>query len=147
MTKPSKPDDSKKPATPKPASRRDAHRAGETTPSSPPSRDDKQADLELFRQREPQPVLTTDQGIPIPHTDDSLKAGPRGPTLLEDFHLREKITRFDHERIPERVVHARGSGAHGHFTLTRSLKKYTTAKILTEVGVKTPLFTRFSTVA
>jgi catalase len=67
--------------------------------------------------------------------------------LLEDFVLREKITHFDHERIPERIVHARGSAAHGHFQLTKSLAKYTTAKILTEVGVKTPVFTRFSTVA
>src|SRR6188768_2641454 len=146
MTKPSKPDDSKKPATPKPASRRDAHRAGETTPSSPPSRDDKQADLELFRQREPQPVLTTDQGIPIPHTDDSLKAGPRGPTLLEDFHLREKITRFDHERIPERVVHARGSGAHGFFQVYESLEDITAAAFLTDTEARTPVFVRFSTV-
>src|SRR6188768_3680355 len=146
MTKPSKPDDSKKPATPKPASRRDAHRAGETTPSSPPSRDDKQADLELFRQREPQPVLTTDQGIPIPHTDDSLKVSARGPTLLEDFHFREKITRFDHERIPERVVHARGSGAHGYFQVYESLKDLTQARFLQDPSVKTPVFVRFSTV-
>jgi catalase len=71
----------------------------------------------------------------------------RGPTLLEDFILREKITHFDHERIPERIVHARGSAAHGFFELTHSLKQYTTAKVLTEVGVQTPVFTRFSTVA
>lgn len=62
--------------------------------------------------------------------------------FLEDFILREKITHFDHERIPERIVHARGTGVHGHFELTHSLKEYTTAKILTEVGEKTPLFTR-----
>ncbi|MEP6874360.1 MAG: catalase, partial [Burkholderiales bacterium] len=72
---------------------------------------------------------------------------PRGPTLLEDFILREKITHFDHERIPERIVHARGTAAHGYFELTTSLARYTRAKVLTEVGVKTPLFTRFSTVA
>ncbi|WP_116453710.1 catalase, partial [Blastococcus litoris] len=71
----------------------------------------------------------------------------RGPTLLEDFLLREKITHFDHERIPERIVHARGSAAHGFFELTTSLGKVTRAKILTEVGLKTPVFTRFSTVA
>ena len=72
---------------------------------------------------------------------------PRGPTLLEDFILREKITHFDHERIPERIVHARGTGAHGYFELTDSLAEYTTAKILTEVGEQTPVFARFSTVA
>jgi len=93
------------------------------------------------------PPLTTNQGIPIADNQNSLRASPRGPTLLEDFVLREKITHFDHERIPERIVHARGSAAHGHFELTKSLSKYTNAKILTEVGVKTPVFTRFSTVA
>jgi catalase len=93
------------------------------------------------------PPLTTNQGIPISDNQNSLRASPRGPTLLEDFVLREKITHFDHERIPERIVHARGSGMHGHFELTKSLAKYTTAKVLTEVGVKTPVFTRFSTVA
>ena len=93
------------------------------------------------------PPLTTNQGVPVSDDQNSLRPSPRGPTLLEDFILREKITHFDHERIPERIVHARGSAAHGYFELTHSLKKYTTAKILTEVGNKTPLFTRFSTVA
>ncbi len=93
------------------------------------------------------PPLTTNQGIPVPNNQTSLKAGARGPTLLEDFVLREKITHFDHERIPERIVHARGSAAHGVFELHTSLAKYTTARVLTEVGVKTPVFTRFSTVA
>ncbi|MFD1712783.1 catalase [Ottowia sp. GY511] len=93
------------------------------------------------------PVLTTQQGIPVPDNQNSLRATPRGPTLLEDFILREKITHFDHERIPERIVHARGSAAHGTFELTESLAEFTTARILTEVGVKTPVFTRFSTVA
>jgi len=93
------------------------------------------------------PALTTNHGVPIADNQNSLRANPRGPTLLEDFVLREKISHFDHERIPERIVHARGSGAHGHFELTQSLAKYTRAKVLTEVGVKTPLFTRFSTVA
>ena len=92
-------------------------------------------------------ALTTNQGIPISDNQNSLKANPKGPTLLEDFVLREKITHFDHERIPERIVHARASGAHGFFELTQSLKPYTTAKILTEVGERTPLFTRISTVA
>jgi catalase len=93
------------------------------------------------------PPMTTNQGVPVSDDQNSLRPSPRGPTLLEDFILREKITHFDHERIPERIVHARGSAAHGYFELTRSLKKHTTAKILTEVGKKTPLFTRFSTVA
>ncbi|MBC8058357.1 MAG: catalase [Rhizobiales bacterium] len=93
------------------------------------------------------PELTTNQGLPVSDNQNSLKANPRGPTLLEDFILREKITHFDHERIPERIVHARGSAAHGYFELTESLSKYTRAKVLTEVGVKTPVFTRFSTVA
>ena len=93
------------------------------------------------------PALTTNQGVALSDNQNSLRANPRGPTLLEDFILREKITHFDHERIPERIVHARATGAHGFFELTASLKKYTTAKILTEVGEKTPLFTRISTVA
>ncbi|MGP4714762.1 MULTISPECIES: catalase [unclassified Psychrobacter] len=92
-------------------------------------------------------ALTTQQGVVIADNQNSLKAGARGPTLLEDFVLREKINHFDHERIPERVVHARGSAAHGYFELTESLEEYTTAKILTETGKQTPLFTRFSTVA
>jgi len=93
------------------------------------------------------PPLTTNQGLPLADNQNSLKATPRGPTLLEDFILREKITHFDHERIPERIVHARGTGVHGYFELTHSLERYTRARILTEVGVKTPLFARFSTVA
>ncbi len=95
-------------------------------------------------------LLTTQQGVVIADNQNSLKAGPPeslGPTLLEDFVLREKITHFDHERIPERVVHARGSAAHGYFELTESLEEYTTAKILTETGKQTPVFTRFSEVA
>ncbi|GKS75357.1 catalase [Acidovorax sp. SUPP950] len=93
------------------------------------------------------PVLTTQQGIPVGDNQNSLRSTPRGPTLLEDFILREKITHFDHERIPERIVHARGTAAHGFFELTESLSQYTTARILTEVGKQTPLFCRFSTVA
>ena len=93
------------------------------------------------------PLLTTNQGTPIADNQNSLRANPRGPTLLEDFILREKITHFDHERIPERVVHARGTGAHGFFELTSSLGKYTTAKVLTEIGERKPIFALFSTVA
>jgi catalase len=91
--------------------------------------------------------LTTNQGVPISDNQNSLRANPRGPTLLEDFILREKIMHFDHERIPERIVHARATAAHGFFELTRSLKRYTTARLLTEVGERTPVFTRLSTVA
>ena len=93
------------------------------------------------------PALTTNLGLPLSDNQNSLRANPRGPTLLEDFILREKITHFDHERIPERIVHARATGVHGFFELTASLKHYTTAKILTEVGEQTPVFTRISTVA
>ncbi|MDX9971969.1 MAG: catalase [FCB group bacterium] len=91
--------------------------------------------------------LTTNQGIPVSDNQNSLRSHPQGPTLLEDFVLREKITHFDHERIPERIVHARGTGVHGFFELTKSLEQYTTARILTEVGAQTPVFARFSTVA
>ena len=93
------------------------------------------------------PDLTTNQGLPIADNQNALKAHARGAVLLEDFILREKITHFDHERIPERVVHARGTGVHGFFELTHSLQQYTHANVLTEVGVKTPVFARFSTVA
>ena len=93
------------------------------------------------------PALTTNQGLALSDNQNSLRANPRGPTLLEDFILREKITHFDHERIPERIVHARATGVHGFFELTTSLKQYTAARILTEVGEKTPVFTRISTVA
>ena len=91
--------------------------------------------------------LTTNFGITLSDNQNSLKAGTRGPSLLEDFVLREKIHHFDHERIPERIVHARGSGAHGTFKLTKSLGQFSRAKILTEVGATTEVFTRFSTVA
>ena len=91
--------------------------------------------------------LTTNQGLKINDNNNSLKAGARGPTLLEDFILREKITHFDHERIPERIVHARGSGAHGIFKLYESLGKYTKADFLNDTSSETPVFVRFSTVA
>jgi catalase len=92
-------------------------------------------------------VLTTNQGVPISDNQNSLKAGLRGPTLLEDFVLREKITHFDHERIPERVVHARGSAAHGYFECFESLGHLTRASVFAERGKRTPVFVRFSTVA
>ena len=92
-------------------------------------------------------VLTTQQGVAVADDQNTLRVGPRGPALLEDFHFREKIFHFDHERIPERVVHARGYGVHGTFTLKESLAEFTTAKVLSEVDEKTPMFVRFSTVA
>ncbi|MFO0992938.1 MAG: catalase [Hyphomicrobiales bacterium] len=93
------------------------------------------------------PPLTTAQGIPVSDDYNSLKAGSRGPTLLEDSAFREKIFHFDHERIPERVVHARGYGAHGYFETYDSLAKYTKADIFQRAGERTPAFVRFSTVA
>ena len=93
------------------------------------------------------PGLTTQQGIPVADDQNSLKVGARGPTLLEDFHLREKIFHFDHERIPERVVHARGYGAHGYFENDKSLADLTRADLFQRPGEKTPAFVRFSTVA
>jgi catalase len=92
-------------------------------------------------------VLTTNQGLVISDDQNSLKAGGRGPALLEDFILREKITHFDHERIPERIVHARGSAAHGFFQPYKSMKHVTSAAFLADPKVKTPVFARFSTVA
>ena len=92
-------------------------------------------------------VMTTSQGIPVADDQNSLKQGARGPTLIEDAHFREKIFHFDHERIPERVVHARGYGAHGYFELTESLSDVTRADVLQRVGDRVPAFVRFSTVA
>jgi catalase len=92
-------------------------------------------------------MLTTNQGVPVADNQNSLKAGLRGPVLLEDFILREKITHFDHERIPERIVHARGSGAHGYFECYEPLTKHTKAAPFQEAGKITPVFVRFSTVA
>ncbi len=91
-------------------------------------------------------VLTTNQGMPVADNQSSLKAGLRGPVLLEDFVLREKITHFDHERIPERIVHARGSAAHGSFECYAPLGKHTRASLFAEAGKRTPVFVRFSTV-
>ncbi len=93
------------------------------------------------------PILTTQQGVPVADDQNSLRVGHRGPTTLEDFHLREKIFHFDHERIPERVVHARGFGAHGYFENYDSLSEITRADIFQRAGEKTPAFVRFSTVA
>jgi catalase len=93
------------------------------------------------------PTLTTQQGLPVSDDQNTLKLGTRGPSLLEDMHFREKIFHFDHERIPERVVHARGFGAHGYFETYESLADVTSADIFQRKGEKTPAFVRFSTVA
>ena len=107
----------------------------------------KSADLERNAERAADEFLTTNQGLRINDDQNSLKLGERGPSLLEDFQLREKITHFDHERIPERVVHARGSAAHGVFRVYKSLAPLTRAKFLQDPDVETPVFVRFSTVA
>src|SRR6187402_2866305 len=91
--------------------------------------------------------LTTNHGVKVNDDQNSLKAGSRGATLLEDFILREKITHFDHERIPERIVHARGAAAHGFFQVYESMERYTKAGFLQDPAVQTPVFVRFSTVA
>jgi catalase len=131
---------------PKPArnqpNRTPANRAtvrGSQAPSAVPSRTNPTAQAGEF--------LTTAQGLRLPDTDHSLKAGRRGPTLMEDFHLREKITHFDHERIPERVVHARGAAAHGVFRSYGSAASATKARFLSDKDRETPVFVRFSTVA
>ncbi|MBW9118104.1 catalase C [Rhizobium cauense] len=92
-------------------------------------------------------VLTTSQGAPVADDQNTLRVGARGPALIDDFHFREKIFHFDHERIPERVVHARGYGAHGFFETYESLSAYTRADVFQRAGEKTPVFVRFSTVA
>ncbi|WP_298912030.1 catalase [uncultured Nostoc sp.] len=116
------------------------------TEHNPLNEQSKQKDLDSSRQ-EPGEYLTTNQGLRVNNTNDSLKAGSRGPTLIEDFHFREKLAHFDRERIPERVVHARGAGVHGYFQPYESLAEYTKAKFLQDPSVKTPVFVRFSTVA
>src|SRR6476646_3144794 len=103
-------------------------------------------ELGVNREEATDEYLTTNQGLRINDDQNSLKAGERGPSLLEDFHLREKITHFDHERIPERVVHARGAAAHGFFQVYESMAPYTKAGFLQDPSVKTPVFVRFSTV-
>lgn len=109
--------------------------------------DAKSEELQPNRESGDGQFMTTNNGVRINDDQNSLKAGERGSTLLEDFILREKITHFDHERIPERIVHARGSAAHGVFELYKPLSKYTKAKFLNDTSVKTPVFVRFSTVA
>jgi catalase len=117
--------------------------SGKPVPGSDPN----SASLDRVRTDASDQVLTTNQGVPIADNQNSLKAGLRGPALLEDFILREKITHFDHERVPERIVHARGSGAHGFFECYEPLTRYTRASLFAEKGKRTPVFVRFSTVA
>src|SRR5204863_5893360 len=112
-----------------------------------PDNNAKLNDLASFQENGAGEFLTTNQGLRINDNQNSLKAGPRGATLLEDFILREKITHFDHERIPERIVHARGSGAHGFFQVYEPMAGLTKAKFLQDPSVQTPVFVRFSTVA
>lgn len=116
-------------------------------PQTPKNKNAKTEQLAAYTTDATGQLLTTDQGLKINDNQNSLKAGERGPSLLEDFILREKIMHFDHERIPERIVHARGAGAHGFFQVYESQAKYTKAKFLQDPSKKTPVFVRFSTVA
>ncbi len=106
----------------------------------------KDRQMEAYREDSEGEHLTTNQGVKVDDTDNSLTAGSRGPTLMEDFHFREKMTHFDHERIPERIVHARGSGAHGVFQVYEPMAEFTKARFLQDPSVQTPVFVRFSTV-
>src|SRR5688572_24570406 len=138
-----------KPATNKIASKAKAldNEARPAARVDPRNNDAKIDDLQKNTEDSGGEFLTTNQGVRINDNQNSLKAGDRGATLLEDFILREKITHFDHERIPERVVHARGSAAHGQFQVYESMAEYTKATFLQDPSVKTPVFVRFSTVA
>src|SRR6187431_3185919 len=120
---------------------------GDRMGKTPKEKNAKAKDLAAFQDTADKQYLTTNQGLRVNDDQNSLKAGNRGPSLLEDFHLREKITHFDHERIPERIVHARGSGAHGFFQVYEPLGKWTSAGFLNDPGRVTPVFVRFSTVA
>ncbi|CAG9249763.1 catalase HPII [Paraburkholderia caribensis] len=113
---------------------------------SAPAEDLKSKDLERSRARPQNEALRTNQGVKIADNQNTLRAGPRGPSLLEDFIMREKITHFDHERIPERIVHARGSAAHGVFQVYESMAEYTKAAFLQDPSLQTPVYVRFSTV-
>src|SRR5690606_32451493 len=107
---------------------------------------DKLKDLENNRKDGKDEFLTTNQGVKINDNQNTLSAGERGPSLLEDFIFREKMTHFDHERIPERIVHPRGSGAHGYFQVYEPIGDLTKAAFLNDPSLKTPVFVRFSTV-
>jgi catalase len=125
----------------------EANRSAKTGDPAAPGRNPTVGPLDRVRVDATGQRLTTNQGVAVADNQNSLKAGLRGPALLKDFILREKITHFDHERIPERVVHARGSGAHGYFECYEPLRKITRASPFQEAGKTTPVFVRFSTVA
>ena len=126
----------------------EANVSAKTGPYAPASgRSASSGSLDAVRSDASAQVMTTNQGVAIGDNQNSLKAGLRGPTLLEDFILREKITHFDHERIPERIVHARGSAAHGYFEAYAPMTEFTRAAPFQAAGKITPVFTRFSTVA
>src|SRR5687768_15863747 len=110
---------------------------------APEVRNAKIENLSPHTEQSQEEFLTTNHGVRINDDQNSLKAGERGSTLLEDFILREKITHFDHERIPERIVHARGSAAHGVFQVYKSMSKYTRANFLSDPDKVTPVFVRF----
>ena len=93
------------------------------------------------------PTLTTASGRPVADNQNSITAGPRGPVLMQDFHLLERLAHQNRERIPERTVHAKGSGAYGTLTITKDITRYSKAKVFAGVGKKTEAFVRFSTVA
>jgi catalase len=103
--------------------------------------------MEILMSEKKKAIMTTDAGRPVGDNQNSLTVGPRGPVVFEDFLLFEKMAHFNRERIPERVVHAKGSGAHGHFVCTNpDMAKYTTANLFSAKGKSTPTFIRFSTV-
>lgn len=115
--------------------------------AKPGTTNDKINELAPNKENSADQLMTTNTGVKVNDDQNSLKAGDRGPTLMEDFIFREKMTHFDHERIPERIVHARGSAAHGVFKLYEPMDKYTKAAFLTDTAIETPVFVRFSTVA
>src|SRR6187549_302366 len=117
-------------------------RKGGTGAKSLSTTKDKQIQLDAFTNGNPS-QLHTNQGVQIPDNHNSLRAGVRGPTLMEDFILREKLAHFNHERIPERVVNARGCAAHGYFKLYKPMSEYTTAAFLQDPEIETPVFVRF----
>jgi len=125
----------------------ESNTSAKTGAKATPGENPNHAPLERHRVDPLGQMLTTNQGVPVGDNQHSLRYGERGPTLLEDFILREKITHFDHERIPERVVHARGSGAHGYFECTEDITALTKAAPFASLGKRTPVFVRFSTVA
>src|SRR4029079_15809984 len=123
-----------------------ANTSQKKSPSTRRNSDVRGSGGELHQQARGGDVLTTNQGVPVAVDQNTLRAGVRGPSLLEDFHFLEKMTHFDHERIPERIVHARGSAAHGVFRAYKGASKFTRAAFL-QADAETPVFTRFSTVA